>query len=208
MHALLTRLLRPDRYRLQPGGLEMRVWVPPRTVAATVSDMYRVATPAALLLLLGGHAQASSFHIIEDGTPEHTPSIISLDATDLPQVATGIAAGSEAAAAQEIIPVSPSVVAVGIDAVPPQPGSVASVEEERDLPAWHAERLPQIIRGGLVGEMFSAPPTAAPELAEGAGEAEPDEEAFLPEAAETPEEQEFGPDGNPEPPAAPTGRPL
>lgn len=175
----------------------------------SVSDMYRVATPAALLLLLGVQAQASPFHVIENGTAEDTPSIVRLEPAETITIVGAPSDDRAATTDREMIPISPSIIAIGIDAVPPDHGSAASVEEESKPPDWHAERLPQIIRGGLVGEAFSAPAGAtAPGIADEASEPGPAREAVAPGPATPVPGQGFGPDGDPEPPAAPTRQPL
>lgn len=132
--------------------------------------MYRVplrglALALPVLLATTAAGAASSILVLPEATPGGaTPSIVMLgDAVAAPVEARALSGegGTEAAMAEpEIFVLGLSMIAFGAEAIPAAREAVASIGEatEQAEPRPIAETMPLVIRGGVIGDAFSAPP--------------------------------------------------
>lgn len=145
--------------------------------------MYRVLAASTLGLLTAFAAHATSILTVPELTGD-SDSVVTLGSAEPPSVEARpigpvSAAGDDD---QRRYEVGASLLAIGADAIPSAPAAVASVEKPAAGEALklHDAPLPAVMRGGIVGDAFSAPPAppAEPRQAEAAAEddgAEPDE---------------------------------
>jgi hypothetical protein len=177
-----------------------------------------------MAFLASSAASASSFVVLEGiSTPtspsiivlgETSPSVVAAKAPDIGSLNPSIERfGGLPPEERKFITVSPSVIAM-VDA--PQPVAFENVASIGDEQANRRLRgtLPMVMRGGIVGEAFSAAP-AAPSSG-GAAPSQPQQEVSAPESASekpasapkqpgAPEDDRMPKSALP-PPAPPTGR--
>jgi hypothetical protein len=118
----------------------------------------------ATLLLAAGEAGAASILTLEAMEARHGPSMIVLDAAPAGEARFDATPGARAQplsgepyAASAIIPLTPSIIAIG--GLPVSMEEVAATGGERaGKPASARPPAPMVIRGGLVGEAFSRTP--------------------------------------------------
>jgi hypothetical protein len=136
--------------------------------------MYRV--PAALCGMLIGAATAHASSILTVPDPDaDAPSVIALGTTEPPTL-EGVPTAPDLAVEDEANPpryqVGGSILAFGVEAIPAAPVEVASIDsvadEEPDEPSYSP--MPFVIRGGVLGDAFSAPPAEEIELPEEAAD--------------------------------------
>lgn len=126
--------------------------------------MYRVPAAICVLSLSAAVADASSIQNLPE-TSGGAPSIMAIG-SDEPPTLEGVAVGSGAAGDGETprYQVGRSILAFGAEAIPSAPVAVASIEPVAgDEPETKAE-TPFVIRGGVVGDAFAAPPAETVEL--------------------------------------------
>ena len=124
--------------------------------------MYRVPAAVCAAVLSCAPAQASSILTLPE-TGADTPSIVALGSAEPPTL-EGIPVGPDVAGDDETNPpqyrIGGSIVAFGTDAIPAAPVAFASIEPEADEEPALAP-MPFVIRGGVIGDAFSAPPAEA-----------------------------------------------
>lgn len=146
--------------------------------------MRRIVAGVLVLLPAGaGGAIAQSVSALPGSPSSASPSIIQLGAPEASVEARPLRRGEGAEA--EIFSVSRSVVAYGIDAIAPaRSEKVAALPAPeateptpaQTAPAWSAETMPLIIRGGIAGDAFSSSPAPTIDLSRDEAPAAPDGE--------------------------------
>ena len=142
--------------------------------------MYRVPAATSVLLLWAATAHASSVVTLPEAGGE-TPSIIALGSAEPPTL-EGVPVEPEMVQDETNQPryrVGASILAFGETAIPAAPVAVASIEPESTAEPEepHLSPMPLVIRGGVIGDAFSAPPADEVELPE---EALDDEDGTVP----------------------------
>lgn len=143
--------------------------------------MYRVLAASGLAVLSAAIAQASSILSVPDTTAQ-TPSVIALGSAEAPTL-EGVPMSAESAGAEggnpPVYRVGDSILALGVDAIPSAPVAVASIGQPADAEKEEPRvpQMPLVIRGGVTGSAFSAPPAEEIQLPEEAADGEPEETA-------------------------------
>ncbi len=171
--------------------------------------------------LWAGGAEASSFVVLDALPAGESPSVITLGIPAIAAIATPEPPAKVAAIAppppvdpdrtnrfeiphEEIVQLSRSVIAMG----EPEPDiameKVASIDTHRKP---RRGGMPLVIRGGVVGDAFSAPVPAAPVTVSSAP-ASPEQPAQAPTSPYAPGGQPAAPDPALPPPPAPSGPKL
>jgi hypothetical protein len=172
-----------------------------------------------VVALWAGEAEASSFVVLELEPTPISPSIVELGEPVPPSVATLPDVDTPAApevvydagapgSSDQIIELSPSMIALGEPDVAME--KVAAIGGENKRPRH--DPLPMVIRGGVVGDAFSpaatgapVPLTVEPESSERQASEAPSTEGSSKPAGRTQEPEP--PEPAPAPPAAPTAQP-
>lgn len=148
--------------RIRPGG-------------ERVVSMRKIVAGLLPVLLMGsGEADAQSITPISRAPAASSPSFVTLGKAEAVE-AHALRRGSGEDA--DVFALSTSVIAYGSGAIAPArdekvaaiPEPVAAAAPEPAAPAkpvWRAESMPLVIRGGVVGDAFSAPPAPTVTLQE------------------------------------------